>query len=148
LPAVPNIPDDRCANNFQNRGPFHNNGTAPLRSTLESWGSSLNLTYKMTDDLSLKAISAYRNVRWTGARDADNTPLTILHTFYNVHSWQLSQELQGIYHHEAQTGVLGIYYFKQRSNDLAPVQLHPPPGVALDSNNNIVDNRSWAAFTQ
>ena len=26
LPAVPTIPDDRCANNFQNKGPFHNNG--------------------------------------------------------------------------------------------------------------------------
>jgi iron complex outermembrane receptor protein len=148
LPAVPNIPDDRCANNFQYRGPFHNNGTAPLKSTLEAWGSSINLVYKLTDEFSLKSISAYRNVRWTGARDADNTPLTILNTFYNVHSWQWSQELQGIYHHEALTGVLGAYYFKQRSDDIAPVQLNPPPGITLDSNNNLVDNKSWAAFTQ
>jgi iron complex outermembrane receptor protein len=149
LPAVPNIPDDRCANNFQRRGPFHNNGTAPLRSTLEAWGSSLNVTYKLTDELNLKSISAYRNVRWTGARDADNTPLTILNTFYNVHSWQWSQELQGIYKHEALTGVLGAYYFKQRSNDIATVELNPPPpGIQRDSDNNIVDNKSWAAFTQ
>src|SRR3569833_1268785 len=88
LPAVTNIPDDRCANNFQNKGQFHNNGTAQLRSTLEAFGTSLNLTYKLTDEVSLNSISAYRNVRWTGARDADNTPLTILNTFYNVHSAQ------------------------------------------------------------
>ncbi len=149
LAAVPNIPDDRCANSFQYRGPFHNNGTAPLRSTLEAWGSSLNLAYQWTDALSLKSITAYRNVRWTGARDADNTPLTILNTFYNVHSWQWSQELQGIYRRAALTGVVGLYYFKQHSNDIATVELNPPPpGVQRDSDNNVVDNNSWAAFTQ
>src|SRR5262249_20314205 len=47
------------------------------------------------------------------------------------------------------TGVLGAYYFKQRSNDIATVELNPPPpGVQRDSDNNIVDNKSWAAFTQ
>jgi len=149
LPAVPSIPDDRCANNFQYRGPFHNNGTAPLKSTLEAWGSSINLAYKLTDEVSLKSISAYRNVRWTGARDADNTPLTILNTFYNVHSSQWSQELQGIYKREALTGVLGAYYFKQSSNDIATIELNPPPpGIQRDSDNNVVDNKSWAVFSQ
>jgi iron complex outermembrane receptor protein len=149
LPAVPEIPDDRCANNFQKRGPFHNNGTAPLKSTLEAWGSSINLAYQATDALGLKSISAYRNVRWTGNRDADNTPLTILNTTYDVHSWQWSQELQATYRIEPLTGVLGVYYFKQRSNDIAGVELNPPPpGIQRDSDNNIVDNHSWAAFTQ
>jgi iron complex outermembrane receptor protein len=149
LPAVPNIPDDRCANNFQKRGPFANNGTMPLKSTLEAWGTSINLTYDLTDAVSLKSISAYRDVRWSGARDADNTPLTILNTFYDVNGWQWSQELQGIYRHDALTGVVGAYYFKQRSNDIATVDLNPPPpGVQHDSDNNIVDNKSWAAFTQ
>ncbi len=44
LPAVPNIQDDRCANNFQARGHYSNNGTAPLISELTNWGSSLNLS--------------------------------------------------------------------------------------------------------
>ena len=44
-----------------------------------------------------ESISAYRNVRWTGNRDADNTPLTILNTTYDVHSWKASQEPQAIY---------------------------------------------------
>ena len=149
LPAVPNIPDDRCANNFQARGPFRNNGTAPLTSTLEAWGSSLNLTYDLTEALGLKSISAYRSVRWTGNRDADNTPLTILNTTYDVDSYQWSQELQAIYRVKALTGVVGAYYFKQYSNDIAGVELNPPPpGVQRDSDNNIVDNKSWAAFTQ
>src|SRR5437879_4476420 len=149
LPAVPNIPDDRCANNFQNRGPFHNNGTAPLKSTLEAWGSSINLTYELTDALSVKSIGAYRSARWKGNRDADNTPLTILNTIYDVHGWQWSQELQAIYRHEALTAVVGAYYFKQRSNDIVTVELNPPPpGIQRDSDNNVVDNKSWAGFTQ
>jgi iron complex outermembrane recepter protein len=149
LPAVPNINDPRCANNFQARGPFENNGTAPLKSTTEVWGTSINATYDLSDTVSLKSISAYRSDRWTGARDADNTPLTILNTFYDVKGWQWSQELQAIYHHASLTGVLGAYYFKQRSNDIATVELNPPPpGIQRDSDNNVVDNKSWAAFTQ
>ena len=149
LAAVPNIPDPRCANNFQAAGPFRNNGTALLKSTLEAWGSSLNLTYNPTEAVGLKSISAYRNVRWTGNRDADNTPLTILNTTYDVHSWQASQELQAVYRVKPLTGVLGAYYFKQYSNDIAGVELNPPtPGIQRDSDNNVVDNKSWAVFTQ
>jgi iron complex outermembrane receptor protein len=149
LPAVPEIPDDRCANNFQRRGPFHNNGTAPLISVTEVWGSSLNVAYNPTEVIGLKSISAYRNVRWKGNRDADNTPLTILNTTYDVHSWQWSQELQAIYHTAPLTGVVGVYYFKQYSNDIAGVELNSPvPGIQRDSDNNVVDNKSWAAFTQ
>jgi iron complex outermembrane receptor protein len=42
-----------------------------------------------------------------------------------------------------------LYYFEQTSDDIATVSLNPPPpGVQLDSDNNEVDNASWAAFTQ
>jgi len=112
-------------------------------------GSSINLTYELTDALSVRSISAYRSARWKGNRDADNTPLTILNTVYDVHGWQWSQELQAIYRHEALTAVVGAYYFKQRSNDIVTVELNPPPpGIQRDSDNNVVDNNSWAGFTQ
>jgi iron complex outermembrane receptor protein len=96
VPAVPNVNDPRCANNYQNAGPYNNNGTAPLVSTLENWGASAQLRYGLNDALSFKLISAYRSVDWTGNRDADNTPLTILHTVYDVTSWQWSHELRAL----------------------------------------------------
>ena len=38
-----------------------------------------------------------------------------------------------------------LYYFKQKSDDIATVELNPPPpGVQRDSDNNKVDNKSWA----
>lgn len=148
-PAVSNINDPRCANAFQAAGPFHNNGTAPLVSKVDSWGSSLNLGYKVNEAWNVKFISAYRHLAWEGNRDADNTPLTILNTIYDVDSWQWSEELQATMQTEKATGVAGLYYFKQRSYDIATIELNPPPpGVQRDSDNNDVDNKSWAAFTQ
>jgi iron complex outermembrane recepter protein len=148
-PAVPMIQDDRCANDLQARGPYANNGTFPLESTLENFGASLNMTFNLSERLQLKSITAYRDIQWTGARDADNTPLPILHTLYDVQGDQLSQELQLTYQTEPLTGVFGVYYFEQTSDDIATVELNPPPpGVQRDSDNNKVDNDSWAVFTQ
>jgi len=146
---VPMINDPRCANDFQGAGPFHNNGTFPLRSTLENWGAYLNLSFKFGDALTLKSISSWRDIKWSGVRDADNTPLTILNTTYDVDASQWSEELQLIYESDKLTGVGGLYYFAQESNDIVTVDLNPPPpGVQHDSDNNKVDNDSWAAFTQ
>ena len=48
--------------------------------TLENWGGSANLTFGLSESNEIKSISSYRAINWTGKRDADNTPLTILHT--------------------------------------------------------------------
>jgi len=148
-PTVPMIQDDRCANDLQARGPYRNNGTFPLVSTLDNSGIGVTVSYDVNDKLAFKAISSYRSLDWLGNRDADNTPLTILHTLYDVNSSQWSQELQLTRKTDALTGVMGLYYFKQDSTDVVTVELNPPPpGVQRDSDNNIVDNDSWAAFTQ
>ena len=57
--------------------------------------------------------------------------------------------MQLTYQTESLTGVLGLYYFEQSSDDIVTVELNTPaPGVQGDSDNNKVDNSSWAAFTQ
>lgn len=146
---VPMVQDDRCANDLQARGPYRNNGTLPLESTVENWGTSLKVAFDLSEQLRLQSISAYRDIRWAGVRDADNTPLTILHTIYDVQADQFSQELQLTYQTEPLTGVFGLYYFEQASADIVTVELNPPPpGIQRDSDNNEVDNNSWAAFTQ
>jgi iron complex outermembrane receptor protein len=146
---VPQIQDDRCANDLQRRGPYRNNGRFPLLSTLNNVGASLNLAYDVSEPITLKSITAYRQTSWKGNRDADNTPLDILESAYDVDGDQLSQELQLTYQSKPITGVFGLYYFKQKSDDIVTIFLNPPPpGVQRDSDNNKVDNESWAAFTQ
>lgn len=148
-PTVPMTADDRCANDLQARGPFSNNGTYPLTSQLDNWGGSLNLAFDVSETMEIKSISSYRGISWEGNRDADNTPLPILHTLYDVDGWQWSEELQLTHQTDALTGVVGLYYFEQASDDIVTVQLNPPPmGIQQDSDNNKVDNNSWAVFTQ
>jgi iron complex outermembrane receptor protein len=149
LPAVPMINDDRCANDFQNKGPFSNNGTYPLKSKLRNSGGSLHLTYQLSDALTLKSITAYRELDWQGIRDADNTPLVILHTSYDSQGDQTSEEIQLLYTGDSTTGVAGLYYFDEEIKDLVYVQLNTPaPGIQGDSDNNTTKNSSWALFTQ
>jgi iron complex outermembrane recepter protein len=146
---VPMVADNRCANDLQARGKYRTNGTLPLSSTLDVWGASVNLGFTLNDRLTLKAISSYREMQWDGVRDADNTPLTILHTLYDVKGHQSTQELQLTYQSAPLTAVVGAYYFDQASNDIATIELNPPPpGIQRDSDNNIVDNQSYAVFTQ
>jgi iron complex outermembrane receptor protein len=145
------IQDDRCANDLQARGPYANNGAFALGSTLENSGLGLSLEWDLSDTLTLESITSYRNLDWFGVRDADNTPLPILHTTYDVDSSQWSEELQLTLQRDALTGVVGLYYFEQESNDIVTVELNPPdptPGPQRDSDNNAVDNDSWAVFTQ
>jgi iron complex outermembrane recepter protein len=148
-PAVPMTADNRCANDLQGRGPYGNNGTFPLGSTLENSGLAATLAWDLSDTLLLESITSYRNLDWAGVRDADNTPLPILHTTYDVDASQWSQELQLTLQRDALTGVFGVYYFEQESDDIVTVELNPPPpGIQRDSDNNAVDNDSWALFTQ
>jgi hypothetical protein len=140
------LDDPRCANDLQGAGPYHNNGNLPLQSWLESWGTSLNMTFSLNDSIELKSITAYRENDWKGVRDADNTPLTILNTNYDVSGDQFSQELQLTMKTDVLLGVFGLYYFTQKSDDIVTVDLNPPPpGIQHDSDNNKVDNKSWAA---
>jgi iron complex outermembrane receptor protein len=107
------------------------------------------MTFDLSESISIKSITSYREVDWVGVRDADNTPLPILHTYYDVTGDQLSEELQLTYQSDRLVGVFGLYYFEQTSDDIVTVELNPPPpGVQRDSDNNKVDNQSWAAFTQ
>ena len=146
---VPMIQDDRCANDLQSRGPYGNNGTYPLTSELEETGVAANIAVDLNDRWVFKSISSARNLDWAGNRDADNTPLRILHTLYDVDGSQWSQEFQLTMQSDVLTGVIGAYYFQQDSEDIVTVELDSPaPGFQTDSDNNTVDNSSWAVFTQ
>ena len=149
LPAVPMINDDRCANDFQNKGPYKNNGTYPLKSDLTNWGGSFHATYSLNGNITLKYIGSYRKLVWQGIRDADNTPLTILHTAYDSDGHQMSHEAQFLFSNRSFNGVIGFYYFKEKVDDIVTVQLNTPaPGTQQDSDNNKTDNDSWAVFSQ
>jgi iron complex outermembrane receptor protein len=126
-PFVPETADDRCANNNWDMGPYKNGGTAPVESTFDVTGGSATFNWDLSNRLTLKSISAFRNTSWTGIRDADNTPFTILTTDYTSESTQLSQEFKLNYSSDGVNGVFGVYYFDEDTDDRVSVPLAFPP---------------------
>ena len=97
--------------------------------------------------MALKSITAGRRLEWTGTRDADNTPLLILHTNYTSESEQFSQELQALVDTDRLDGVFGIYYFDEDSFDRLLVPLGNP-GTSYDTQRVAMDAEARAAFTE
>jgi iron complex outermembrane receptor protein len=141
------LADPRCGNDAQALGSFRNGGTYPASSELENRGVSLVARWDVNEMLAFKSITADRRLDWSGTRDADNTPLLILHTNYTSESEQFSQELQALIDSERLDGVVGLYYFDEDSFDRVLVQLGNP-GTSYDTQRVSLDAKAKAAFTE
>jgi iron complex outermembrane receptor protein len=141
------LADPRCGNDAQALGKFKNGGTYPASSTLENSGVSLVAQWDVNDTLSFKSITADRSLKWTGTRDADNTPLLILHTNYDSKSDQFSEELQAVVSTSRVDGVVGLFYFDEDSFDRLLVPLGNP-GTSYDTQRVSMDSKAKAAFTE
>jgi iron complex outermembrane receptor protein len=141
------LADPRCGNDAQALGSFRNGGTYPAASELENRGVSLLARWDVNEVLAFKSITADRRLDWSGTRDADNTPLLILHTNYASESEQFSQELQALIDSERLDGVVGLYYFDEDSFDRVIVQLGNP-GTSYDTQRVSLDAKAQAAFTE
>ncbi len=141
------LADPRCGNDAQALGEFRNGGTYAASSTLENVGTSLVMNWNVNEILSLNSITSDRSLEWTGTRDADNTPLLILHTNYTSKSDQFSQELQAVIDSERVDGVIGAYYFDEDSFDRLLVPLGNP-GTSYDTQRVSMDTEARAAFTE
>lgn len=120
-------------------------GTYPALSTFETWGAALVANWDF-DNFSLKSITAYRDMEWVGSRDADSTPLTILHTTNDDTQDQFSQELQfsGLAFEDSLVWLLGLYYFEEQASD----DYYVPVAVGIFNSGGLVENDSMAVFGQ
>jgi iron complex outermembrane receptor protein len=124
---VPMINDARCANDFQDRGPFGNGGTAPVQSNSEVWGVGATANIRLTDQMAIKLITSYRETESRGVRDGDNTPLLLITTDVAAQSAQFSQEVQLQLDFGSVSAIIGGYYFNETTNERATVPLAFPP---------------------
>ena len=116
----------------------------PAESDIVSTG--LTLEWKLSEHLSLKSISTYREVETFDGRDLDLTPEPRSNVVDILDSEQFSQELQlsGTAFHDRVKWLLGTYYFKEKTKNFNPISF-PLFSVVSGS---IVDNRSLAGFGQ
>lgn len=117
-PAGISSTDPICYNNqYATEG--ENLGTAPTYSDTTAWGANLQVTWDINDNLQLKSITAYRDLDAEFARDADASPLTVVHFYDSFEASQFTQEIQlmGSTEDGKLNWITGLYYFDEEGNN-------------------------------
>jgi len=85
----------------------------PNSTQLEHWGVSANAAIDLTEELTLRSITAYRELNTDDYVDIDATQLEIGDVFVGVDQNQVSQEFQLAYTGDRLTAVAGLYYLRE-----------------------------------
>ncbi|HEX6604724.1 MAG TPA: TonB-dependent receptor [Sphingomicrobium sp.] len=86
----------------------------PNSTKLKHYGFSGTAAIDVTDAVTLKSITAYRNLKTDDFIDIDATRYEIGDVFVGVDQKQFSQEFQATYSGERLSGVAGLYYLRER----------------------------------
>ena len=91
--------------------------TGPGRSEMDSYGGALTVDWEVSDAVSLKSITAYRQLDADFGRDGDGSPLVIDQTSFRINQDQFSQEFQfsGNNLDSRLTWTAGLYYFQEHA---------------------------------
>lgn len=85
----------------------------PNSTKLRHWGTSASGSFDLTDNLALKSITAYRNLKTRDYVDIDATQREMGDVLVDVRQNQFSQEFQLAYTGERVQGVAGLYYLSE-----------------------------------
>jgi outer membrane receptor protein involved in Fe transport len=120
----------------------------PGFSDLVTWGVAGTLEYDLNENLTLKSITAYRELHWDAAMDLDGAPITALQVSFSMNQWQFSEETQlvGNFLDNRLNFVLGAYYFKE-SGDLHDYVPFIEGLLQVDGPNNLA-TENYAFFGQ
>ena len=113
---------------------------------IDSQGYSGTVDWEISGDLSLKSITAYRELDAVFGLDADGSPLVIADLSFDTHQEQFSQEFQlnGSGFDERLKWTTGLYYFQEEGEltDFVPFA----EGLVQVFGQNFFDNTAYAAF--
>jgi len=120
----------------------------PGFSDLESYGGAAALEFDLASNLTLKSITAYRELHWNAAMDLDGAPIPALQVSFAMNQWQFSQEVQllGNLLDGNLNYVVGAYYFKEAGDlhDYVPFI----EGLLQVDGPNTLATENYAAFGQ
>lgn len=121
-----------------------NEGTAPAFSETDLFGVSATLEYDLSDELSLKSITAYRKLESEFARDGDHSPHRISQFEDSLDQSQFSQELQLLGEHQNLNWIVGLYYFEEDGDNENTLDFT----VSNFRSGGEFENEAWAIFAQ
>jgi len=138
---------------YLNQG-YNANYSVPNTVRAKNDAASINITYSISDNLSIKAVTAYQYAAEYSRTDIDSTPYQILEGVGDVTSLaQFTQELQlngsGLDHKLNYTA--GIFYYYQEGNEGTTNEQELPflnaTGSPVTADDHLTD-RSEAAYGQ
>lgn len=115
--------DDRWVNSDWDRS----YATGINFSKTQTWGLSANLSYDLSDQVTVRSITGYRELNWSAGFDADNSPANFFSVSNSSEQSQFSQELQLLGNFDIGQSklnvVAGAYYFDENASALDHVQI-------------------------
>lgn len=121
-----------------------NQGTAPAESRTDVLGLSATLTYDLSDAMTLKSITAWRDLDSEFARDGDHSPHRISQFYDDLEQDQFTQELQLLGDGERLDWIVGAYYFSEDGDNVNILDFT----VSNFRSGGKFDNEAWALFAQ
>ncbi|MBT4520053.1 MAG: TonB-dependent receptor [Halieaceae bacterium] len=137
-PISPNCYDDRYI------GTSKNMGTAEATSETDVFGFSTTIGYEISDALTLKSITAWRDLESEFARDGDHSPHRISQFHDDLDQEQFTQELQLLGTHTNMNWILGAYYFSEDGDNVNTLDFT----VSNFRSGGGFDNEALALFAQ
>jgi iron complex outermembrane receptor protein len=87
--------------------------TLPNSTKLRHWGTSMNIAYDVSSAVTLRSITAFRQLDTKDYVDIDATPLQVGDVLVDVDQNQVSQEFQINVTTDRLTAVAGLYYLRE-----------------------------------
>ncbi|RGP39901.1 Pesticin receptor [Altererythrobacter insulae] len=118
---------------------------------VEAYGGSLSISYEVSDTITLKSITGYREDSSTSPIDFDSLPAADLDVPAIYENDQFSQELQLLYESDRLSGVLGAYYLDATAFTAFDVALFTTgdliglPGLNAQTLGD-VETETWSIF--
>ncbi|MDZ4307901.1 TonB-dependent receptor [Allopontixanthobacter sp.] len=126
-------------------------GLNVVEQSVEAYGGALNIALQVSDTITLKSITGYREDKSTTPIDFDSLPAADLDVPAIYNNDQLSQELQLLYESDNLNGVLGAYYLDANAFTAFDVALFTTgtliglPGLNAQTLGD-VGTKTWSVF--
>lgn len=127
-------------------GKNHNEGTAPAKSDSDFAASNLNIAWDLSENITLKSITAWRDLDAEFARDGDHSPHRVSQFHDTLEQTQFTQELQLLGSHldSKLNWIFGLYYFDEDGDNVNTLDF----SVSKFRSGGKFKNTSKAAFGQ
>jgi iron complex outermembrane recepter protein len=119
--------------NLGSLDPIRTGGNGKTVDNADVWGVSITGEIEVADNVDLKLITSYRDMKANFASDNDGTIHRIAQTDDVLDQKQFSQEIQLSGKTEKLQWIVGAYYFRETANDFNRVSVVPGSYNALEA---------------